>query len=129
MENKTLFEKVLQSKKIKNEHSLRMFLYGCSAQIILSKDIFVNNKELIGFTLSLGLEFRDYVYASRTTIVSRIIRELEKKNLEQLEIYRDSLLAFLSKKFEYSISSNKRTTNKNPDNYVKNTIEKYRRGK
>jgi hypothetical protein len=129
MENKTLFNKVLHSRKIKNEHSLRMFLYGCSAQIILSKDIFVNNKELIDFILSVGFEFKDYVYASRTIVVSRIIRELEKKNLQQLETYRDSLIAFLSKKFEYPISSTKQISNKNPDNYVKNTIEKYRRGK
>ncbi|MRB22655.1 hypothetical protein GH839_17450 [Bacillus thuringiensis] len=129
MENKQLFNKFLSLKKIKDEESLRISLYGYSSEIILSKELFTNNKELVEFISLLGLEFRDYVYASRTVVISRIIRDLQKRDMSQLEKYRDSIIEFYKNKFDFHVlpsTSGAKSTDKS-GNYVKTMVERYKR--
>ncbi|PFB77514.1 hypothetical protein CN283_29880 [Bacillus thuringiensis] len=129
MENKQLFNKFLSLKKIKDEESLRISLYGYSSEIILSKELFTNNKELVEFISLLGLEFRDYVYASRTVVISRIIRDLQKRDMAQLEKYRDSIIEFYKNKFDFYVlpsTSGAKNTDKT-GNYVKTIVERYKR--
>ncbi|PFD67329.1 hypothetical protein [Bacillus cereus] len=126
-ENKLLFNKIVSLKNIKNEGTLRIYLYGYSSEIILSKDIFPSNKELIEFITAMGLEFRDYVYASRTVVVSRIIREIEKREMQDLEAFRDNLIEYFANKFEYSFITEKSRPKRETENYVKTIAEKYNR--
>ncbi len=126
-ENKLLFNKIVSLKNIKNEGTLRIYLYGYSSEIILSKDIFPSNKELIDFITAMGLEFRDYVYASRTVVVSRIIREIEKREMQDLEAFRDNLIEYIANKFEYSFIAEKSRPKRETENYVKTIAEKYNR--
>ncbi|MGK8607626.1 hypothetical protein ACRS42_21480 [Bacillus thuringiensis] len=126
-ENKLLFNKIVSLKNIKSESTLRIYLYGYSTEIILSTDIFPSNKELIEFITAMGLEFRDYVYACRTVVVSRVIREIEKKEIQDLETLRDKLIEYIANKFNYSYTIEKVRSKKETNNYVSEMAQKYNR--
>ncbi len=126
-ENKLLFNKIVSLKNIKNESTLRIYLYGYSSEIILSTDIFPSNKELIEFITAMGLEFRDYVYACRTVVVARVIRDIEKREIQDLETFRDKLIEYIANKFNYSYTIEKVRSKKEGNNYVSEIAEKYNR--
>lgn len=131
MDNKSLYNKILSLEHIKDEDLLRINLFGYFSKIVLSKEIFKNNKELVEFIKSLGLEFRDYVYASRTVVVSRLIRHLEKRDINQLKEILNKMIEFLSIQLEIVKVSDDNTSNQkkhSESNYVKSIVEKYRRG-
>ncbi|MFP8915275.1 hypothetical protein ACLI5Y_00475 [Enterococcus innesii] len=71
---------------------LRINLYGAVSYLILSKEIFRKNKDISIFLKIIDISVKDYVMRSRTLLLSRIIRELEKMEIEQLkEVYTKTL--------------------------------------
>ena len=102
-------------------------MYGYSSEIILSTDIFPSNKELIEFITAMGLEFRDYVYACRTVVLARVIRDIEKREIQDLETFRDKLIEYIANKFNYSYTIEKVRSKREGNNYVSEIAEKYNR--
>ncbi|HFD1648345.1 hypothetical protein [Enterococcus faecium] len=71
---------------------LKINLYGAISYLILSKEIFKKNKDISLFLNIIDISVKDYVMKSRTLLLSRIIRELEKMDIEQLkEVYKKTL--------------------------------------
>ncbi|WP_413487039.1 hypothetical protein [Carnobacterium maltaromaticum] len=70
----------------KKEEDIRLQLFGALLPMLLSKDIFKKNSDVKPFIDSLMLEseFKNYLYASRTQIVAKMARELEKINKESM---------------------------------------------
>lgn len=135
MDKKTLIKKFSNTLKVHNEETLRINLYGYLAEIILSREIFKNNKDLLQFFEELNIKHKKYLYASRTLLIAKTIREIQLKDLGELSEIRNQTLRYLSKQLEdhhkdQSKESRKadKAVNKN-DEYVENIIKKYSRSK
>lgn len=68
----------------KKEDQLKSQLYGYFSSLILSKKYAPANPDLEIVMKKFGLEFRPYVYKSRTVLLSRVIRIIEKKEKNDL---------------------------------------------
>lgn len=103
-----------------NSAILRYNLYSLYTTLLLNKSLFKHNDDIHPFLERLNLNFKDYVYRSRTLLLSRVLRKIETATNEQL------ILFFLESKkvIKDSIKINK--NNKNINNKV-NFIDKYSR--
>ena len=96
-------------------------LYGYFSTLILSRKFAYRNNELEEIMIYFNLEFLPYVYKSRTILLSRIIRIIEKKDdqelnkmLEELENYIEkSELEYSKDKLPVKNVSKKKKTKKN----------------
>ncbi|MBO0478149.1 hypothetical protein JZO72_00785 [Vagococcus fluvialis] len=72
-------------------------LYGYFSTLILSKKFAYMNNELEDIMDYFGLEFLPYVYKSRTILLSRIIRIIEKKDEQSLNMLLEELENYIEK--------------------------------
>ena len=73
--------------KGKNER-VKSQMYGYFTTLILSKTYAPKNSDLKEIMEYFGMEFLPYVYKSRTILLSRVIRQIEKKDDDSLiEMY------------------------------------------
>lgn len=79
--------------KGKNER-VKSQMYGYFTTLILSKTYAPKNSDLKEMMEYFGMEFLPYVYKSRTILLSRVIRQVEKKD-------DDSLIEMYTKFKEY----------------------------
>lgn len=98
-------EKKIQKLSIDNkeEDQLRMDLYSTMIPFLLSKEQFKRNDDIKEFTnqLKLKKEMKDYLFASRTQIVARIVREVE--DFDEIQM-KENIKIF--KKYSLSNNSN-----------------------
>lgn len=81
----------LKSKSIK-----RYKFIGIASELILSTELFTKNENLIPFLNKVfGLNFRPYVFRSRTLIVARTTREIYIMNDKEYDHSRRNLLEFV----------------------------------
>lgn len=85
---------------VSSEEVTKSTLYGLFSSLILSKKYASNNSELASLMAKFNLEFRDYVYKSRTVLLSRVIRIIEKKDESEIDTLIKELLDFLLKSEE-----------------------------
>jgi hypothetical protein len=120
-------EKIKKLESIKQVDLLRMELYAIFTEIILSKDIFRHNIELTGFLNKLGIEFKDYVFRSRTLIIARTLRIVETSEKEKLDHYSNVLkLMFVEKENSTNKTSKEKSNN---NNYFEDILKKYSRNR
>ena len=77
---KTILDDKIKNLSLnKNEFQLKMDLYSTLIPYLLSTEKFKRNSEIKNFTnrLKLKRELKDYLFASRTQIVARMVREIE----------------------------------------------------
>lgn len=110
---------------VKDLEKLRFNLYACYTGILLSRDLFDLNKDTISFLEKSGFEFKEYVFASRTTIVSRVIRRIEGAKLEELLDMRDEAIKYVFSIDSNSILKNKNSKNKNKKNEFDSILEQF----
>ncbi|MFC5976288.1 hypothetical protein [Carnobacterium antarcticum] len=105
MDKETIYIKnlLVDLDKKSNEEKLRINLYTIMITAILSKKIFVKNSDIPEFISKLNIHYKDYVYRSRTLVVARIIREIEKSDKTKLLVFVSELKELL---FESNNSSN-----------------------
>lgn len=118
---------ILQSKineisSKSNSAILRYNLYSLYTALLLNKSLFKHNDNIRPFLEKLNLNFKDYVYRSRTLLLSRVLRKIEVATDEQL------ILFFIESKkiIKNSVKINKNTKNVKRDEI--NFIDKYSRG-
>lgn len=87
MQKEILFENIKLIKSLKlNSNQAISFFTGFTYQIILDKSLFPNNNDLKDFIYEIYLkpysleQYKDYVYANRTTLGSRVSRLILEKN-------------------------------------------------
>ena len=95
--------------------------------LVIKKNYFKRNDDLIELLKIFNLEFKDYVMKSRTLLLARILREIEKiKDV-------DDVVLNLKKILIKNINEEDRTVQnkgKNRDKkYLDSIIEKYSRNK
>ncbi|MCY8914283.1 hypothetical protein MOE47_09480 [Bacillus atrophaeus] len=94
--------------KLLNVNVDQIDIIGVSVALIYSKDIFKRNGDLKLFLKNVyNLEFLPYVTKSRTLIVARVSKELNKLTEEDLHIIKNKIISFFD------------DSNKNTENNVK----------
>jgi|GEM_PF-6484340 len=96
MSYKTDFNNIEKKIYDSSTDELKNQLYGYFSTIILSKKYACSNKELPLMMSYFDLEFLPYAYKSRTTLLSKVIRIIEKKDEEELMITLKTLSTYLS---------------------------------
>jgi hypothetical protein len=79
---KNIFEKVSKIRKADSEDKIKLELYGVVSGFLLS-EIFERNSEIKDFLENSNDKFKEikpYVYLSKTLIIGRISREIEKES-------------------------------------------------
>lgn len=80
---KYIYEKVSKIKKADSEDKIKLELYGVVSSFLLSEEIFKRNSEIKDFLENSSDKFKEikpYVYLSKTLIIGRISREIEKES-------------------------------------------------
>ncbi|KJK32048.1 hypothetical protein MMB75_15825 [Paenibacillus sp. P2(2022)] len=130
MDKKTLFNKFKEVKKIQNENTLRVNMYGYLSEIILSTELFTSNKDLPKFFQFVSIDHKEYLYSNRTSLIAMTIRRMQRMDIKELMILQSKVMDFL---FEHDNDINEpvinsRKTNSS-DDYVNDIVNKYSRGK
>ena len=98
-------------------------LYGIYVDLLLSRKIFAHNEDIKPFCEQNDLKFKDYVYRSRTLLVSRVIRSIEKADMQTLILYKKN-----AEKITEKLVSNREANKKqDPIQPSVNFIDKYGR--
>ncbi|TLQ06050.1 hypothetical protein FEZ48_11195 [Marinilactibacillus psychrotolerans] len=116
-------EKIESSLFEMRNDQLKNYLYGYFASLIISKKYAPNNPDLEKLMAKFGLEFRPYVYKSRTVLLSRVIRIIEKKEDEDLLLMLDNLFDFIKTFDNEVIEENGNTSSKTKKKKKKNIFD------
>ncbi|OME04670.1 hypothetical protein BSK64_15610 [Paenibacillus odorifer] len=82
---KILWKKVRQLSIKREVEQSKMDLYSVLIPTILSTEIFKNNRDIKELVDLLKVQdLKDYLYDSRTALLARLIREIQKNNEEDL---------------------------------------------
>ena len=94
---------ILYRNELKNKNIPKYKILGIVTELILSEEIFKNNKE-IGIFLKdvFNVEFKKYVMKSRTIIISRVCRVIADDTKMN---YKNKLIYFINDKIEILKSS------------------------
>ncbi|WP_312373048.1 hypothetical protein [Lachnoclostridium sp.] len=129
MENKVLMKRIINMEIQNNSDILRFDMYSVITYMILSKEVFRNNKEIIEFLEKINLSFKPYVFKSRTILLGKIIRYIEVADRENLL----KMLSGVRKQLELSVDENEAhnvelSKNKNnKGNYMSELSKRYSR--
>lgn len=132
MNDEIFYKYFIKSANKKKPEHLRVDMYGFLVCIILDFRLFKKNSDLHNILDRLVLEknIKDYLYASRTQLLARIIREFNKMDdvtiRENLQIFSD-FLSFPINPNSEAVAKN--STDKEQKEIAKNLdlIRKYRR--
>ncbi|MCK1998946.1 hypothetical protein MPH47_17255 [Psychrobacillus psychrodurans] len=129
MNNKLLIKAKKTIATEKDGLLINSFLFGFMSILILSKEKFKKNDDIKSFLEQLGFHYKEYVFLSRTIIISRVIRDIEKLDENQLEDFNRKLLKILNELYPDNSDNmkkeSKESTIKNKENYVSKIIDKY----
>ena len=89
---------VILKNDLKNKKPPRYKVIGITSELILSKKVFENNRNIIPFLDKVfDIEFREYVISSRTNIVARTSRIIyQSEDIDYIK-YKNNLYDFIDK--------------------------------
>lgn len=95
---------ILYRNELKNKNIPKYKILGMVVELILSKEIFKNNKEVGIFLKDIfDIELKYYVMKSRTMIVSKVCRKIVADTNVN---YKNKLIEFINKQIEVLKNSN-----------------------
>ncbi|MGR6904772.1 hypothetical protein [Lysinibacillus sp. BSL11] len=128
---------LLQSiKNIKNEDIFRSESYSIFVLFLLSTEIFTynpnikefleKNSEFNSFLIKYEMELKEYLFKSRTVLIGRFIRIVEKADIKDLKLILKIIqeIAFFESKGSKTINNG----NKNEENYFDSLLGQFKRG-
>lgn len=87
----------LYKNELKNKKVLPYKLIGITSELILSKEMFKSNKDIIPFLDEVySVKFLPYVIKSRTSIVARITRIIAKCDEKDIFKIKNKLYNYLN---------------------------------
>ena len=109
------FRSLLKSRQID-----KFEIQGILTNLILSKTFFVKNSDLEPFLKEMvGISFKSYVMKSRTMILARTLREVEKLDYSDVQMLRQLLLKWVENADDrYSADSSVRKNNDVLDKWI-----------
>ncbi|MER2226155.1 MAG: hypothetical protein ABS916_03780 [Carnobacterium sp.] len=131
MDKETIYIKnllVVLNKK-SNEDKLRINLYTIMITAILSQKVFEKNSDIPKFISKLNINYKDYVYRSRTLIVARMIREIESSDKNKLLFFVSELkkLLFESNNDNSNVKKNSSQTKSANNNSADDILSQFGR--
>lgn len=120
MKNKLLIQKIKKLKFISLEDNLKYELYSIFTSMILSKEIFKRNIEIKKFLREMNLDIKDYIVRSRTNILSKTLKYINTRDMNELREISNFLINFID---GYIKNENE---NEN-ENYTRKILSKYAR--
>jgi hypothetical protein len=129
MNKKVIIKRITHIKKTSDLELIKLELYGIVVDLILSKEEFPLNVNIADFLKELKISYKPYLLKSRTTMLGKILRNIEKADESQIQLYINTLEKKLEMK-ENSSSNEQQTKKKKKkkSNYMSDIMNKYRRG-
>lgn len=88
-----IYNMALMGKKSKDITEKRILLNGIISELLLAKTYAERNSELPLVTEKLlKTQFKEYVYKSRTLVISRTIREIESLSVKEIHETFDNII-------------------------------------
>ncbi|NFN18967.1 hypothetical protein FDB52_07000 [Clostridium botulinum] len=95
---------ILYRNELKNKNIPKYKIVGIVVELIFSKEIFKNNKEIGVFLKKVfNIEFKNYIMKSRTIIVSKICKYMTCSTNDN---YKTKLIEFINEQIEILKNSN-----------------------
>lgn len=104
----TLLQSELNNLDVRTDTDrVRFKIYAIYIEMLLNHDLFHHNDDIKPFCKKLNLSFKDYVFRSRTLLVSRIIRLIEKSDAQSLILYKSVANSLIESYSKGSLKENK----------------------
>ncbi|MDN4066686.1 hypothetical protein QYF50_02170 [Paenibacillus vini] len=107
-----------------NEDLIRLELYSIVTDVFLSREYFNRNSDIVAFIKAINYEYADYLFKSRTLLLARILRDINKAEKKDLLLIMRSLQYLLFTDIEPDTKTRDRKTK----NYVDSIMEQFKRG-
>jgi hypothetical protein len=107
-----------------NVEQLRQELYSIVTDVFLSREHFNRNSDIIPFTNSINYQYAEYLFKSRTLLLARILRDINKAEKEELLLIMRKLQHLLFNNVEPDTKS----SGKKSKNYVDSIMGQFKRG-
>lgn len=138
MNSKNLNKKIKELNDIKDLELVRMEIYSVIVSMIFSKEEFKTNMEIAHLMDSMSIDYRDYVLKSRTIILSKVLRKVQKADENTLRKYIESIVEqhILNESNKNDTDrdieidkeeAEKKKSKMNKENYMKEMMKKYER--
>ncbi|AXN39627.1 hypothetical protein [Peribacillus butanolivorans] len=108
----------------------RAVFMGVVAELLLSKELFKRNEELKSFIkVVFNINPLEYLFRSRTLLLSRIIRIIESAEKDELKKYIENVYIYIEKTTdkENKLKPAPNKTNKKGKNNTIDTIDRWRK--
>lgn len=119
--NSLIIQKIKKLSFFETEESIRYELYAIFTSIILAKNVFSRNKDIMNFLKNFDIEFRPYIVRSRTLILSNVLRIINEKDIQELKIMQKKLITIYEQYIKYGNDKDEK------NGYVGNILKKYSR--
>ena len=125
-------DKIIINKKlstIKNSNNIeqvRIELFGVITSILLSKELFKYNKEMVEFLQDIDIVCKPYIMKSRTAILGKVIRKIEKIEMQEMKEIGEVINRMVNE-FSDSLNENIEKPEKVKKNYMAEIMRKYSR--
>lgn len=107
-----------------NEDLIRLELYSIITDVFLSREYFNRNSDIFTFIKAINYEYADYLFKSRTLLLARILRDINKAEKKDLLLIMRTLQNLLFTDIEPDTKTRDRKTK----NYVDSIMEQFKRG-
>lgn len=92
---------ILFRNELKNNKVPRYKMIGIVSELLLSKDIFKKNKDIVYFLQDVfGLKYKDYVIKSRTIIMAKTNRIIHISTEKEYILFKRNLMQFIGDMIE-----------------------------
>lgn len=115
-------EKILKIKIVNKEEVIRYELYAIFTTIILSRELFNKNKDVVSFLDDCKIETKSYMKNNRSQILAKALKDINKAKPEDMHNYKKILSSI------FFIEKNEQKTIKD-DNYMESLLNRYSRSK
>lgn len=128
MDKKYILKKLKYIEQNNDEEITRIELYAIMASLLLSKEEFKTNKEISEFLNKIEIAFKPYILKSRTILLGKIIRILEKSDINKLNLFVEIIRGKLINETDVSSNEKNKSVNKiKQSNYMNDILKKYSR--
>ncbi|OAB48007.1 hypothetical protein [Paenibacillus antarcticus] len=107
-----------------NTELLRLELYSIVTDVFLSKEYFNKNSDILSFIDEINYQYGEYLFKSRTLLLARILRDINKAEKNELLLIMRNLQHLLFN----NIESDTKTKDKKSKNYIDSLMEQFKRG-
>lgn len=87
---------ILFRNELKNNKVPRYKMIGIVSELLLNKDIFKKNIDIVIFLKDvLGLKYKNYVIRSRTMIIAKTVRIIHNSEEKEYILYKKNLMRYI----------------------------------